>query len=117
MPDAQTQNTIQVEVVYGLAEEQVLLSVDVPDKSLIKDVIIASNIIEHFPEIDLEKVKVGLFGKLTKMDQTVRARDRIEIYRPLIADPKEVRKRRAAEGKKLKKGGAETEETPSKDKK
>lgn len=103
------QDTIQVEVVYGLAEEQALLSVDVPDGSEVKEVILASNIIEQFPEIDLDKVKVGLFGKLTKMDQAVRARDRIEIYRPLIADPKEVRKRRAAEGKRLKKGGAEEE--------
>ena len=101
-------NTIQVEVVYGLAEEQALLSVDVPDGSPVKDVIIASNISKQFPEIDLEKVKVGIFGKLTKMDHIVRERDRIEIYRPLIADPKDVRKRRAAEGKRLKKGGAET---------
>ena len=98
-------NMIQVEVVYGLAEEQVLLSVSVPDNSSVKDVILVSKIIEQFPDIDIDVVKVGLFGKLTKMDQIVRERDRIEIYRPLIADPKEVRKRRAAEGKKLKKGG------------
>ena len=102
-------NTIQVEVVYGLAEEQALLSVDVPENSQVKEVILASGILEQFPQIDLDKAKVGLFGKLTKMDQSVRARDRIEIYRPLIADPKEVRKRRAAEGKRLKKGGAEGE--------
>lgn len=116
--DNVSQDTIQVEVVYGLAEEQALLSVDVSDGSNVKEVILASNIIEQFPEIDLDKVKVGLFGKLTKMDQIVRARDRIEIYRPLIADPKEVRKRRAAEGKRLKKGGAEVgaESKPAKDK-
>jgi putative ubiquitin-RnfH superfamily antitoxin RatB of RatAB toxin-antitoxin module len=47
---------------------------------------------------------VGIFGKKTKMTQVLRAHDRIEIYRPLIADPKEVRKRKAAEGKKLGKG-------------
>ncbi len=108
-------NTIQVEVVYGLAEEQALLSVDVPENSQVKEVILASGILEQFPQIDLDKVKVGLFGKLTKMDQSVRARDRIEIYRPLIADPKEVRKRRAAEGKRLKKGGAEGEVESKKD--
>ncbi len=112
--DNASKNMIQVEVVYGLAEEQALLSVDVPNDSEVKEVILASNILEQFPEIDLDKVKVGLFGKLTKMDQMVRARDRIEIYRPLIADPKEVRKRRAAEGKRLKKG---TTEEPDKDKK
>ena len=110
-------NTIKVEVVYGLAEEQALLSVDVPEESQVKEVILASGILEQFPEIDLDKVKVGLFGKLTKMDQSVRARDRIEIYRPLIADPKEVRKRRAAEGKRLKKGGAEGEPESKKDEK
>jgi len=110
-------NTIQVEVVYGLAEEQALLSVDVPESSEVKEVILASGILEQFPEIDLDKVKVGLFGKLTKMDQAVRARDRIEIYRPLIADPKEVRKRRAAEGKRLKKGGVEGNPKPKKDEK
>ena len=113
--DNASQNMIQVEVVYGLTEEQALLSIDVPEGSEVKEVILASNILEQFPEIDLDKVKVGLFGKLTKMDQIVRPRDRVEIYRPLIADPKEVRKRRAAEGKRLKKGGAETE--PEKDKK
>jgi len=109
-------NMIQVEVVYGLAEEQALLSVDMPEGSTAKDVILASGILEQFPEIDLDKVKIGLFGKLTKMDQTVRARDRVEIYRPLIADPKEVRKRRAAEGKRLKKGGAEGAPESKKDK-
>lgn len=101
-------STIQVEVVYALPEEQALLSVDVCDGAKVKDVILQSNIIKKFPEINLDTVKVGLFGKLTKMDKTVRESDRIEIYRPLIADPKEVRKRRAAEGKRLKKGG-ETE--------
>lgn len=113
MPDTQS-TIIQVEVVYGRADEQALLTVGVIDGAVVKDVIVASKVMEHFPEIDLEKVKVGLFGKLTKMDQVVRAGDRIEIYRPLIADPKEVRKRRAAEGKKLKKGGAETESVSSK---
>ncbi len=108
---------IQVEVVYGLADEQALLSIDVPENTEIKDVILASNIIEQFPEIDLDNVKVGVFGKLAKMDQTVRERDRIEIYRPLIADPKEVRKRRAEEGKRLKKGGAAASSDSNKDKK
>ena len=100
-------NNIAVEVVYALAEEQALLTVNVPEGTSVKDVNLQSNITEQFPEIDLDTVKVGLFGKMTKMDQAVRERDRIEIYRPLIADPKEVRKRRAAEGKKLKKGGAD----------
>ena len=54
--------------------------------------------------------KVGVFGRLAKLDETLRARDRVEIYRPLIADPKEVRKQRAAEGKRMKKGGGDVDE-------
>jgi len=100
---------IKVEVAYALPDEQTLLVVDVKEGSKIKDVIAKSNIVELYPDDidpDIEKLKVGIFGKIAKLDQEVRDRDRIEIYRPLIADPKEVRKRRAAEGKKLKKGGA-----------
>lgn len=99
---------ISVEVVYALAEEQPLLSIDVPDGSEIKDVILKSEILDTYPDLELEHLKVGIFGKLAKLSQGVRDRDRIEIYRPLIADPKEVRKRRAAEGKRLKKGGADS---------
>jgi len=74
-----------------------------PDTTL-AEVIRASGILERFPEIDLDKNKVGVFGKLGKLSDTLHAGDRVEIYRPLIADPKEVRKRRAAEGKVMKKG-------------
>jgi len=97
---------IDVEVAYALPNEQKLLLVEVDDGTDIKDVILASRILDDYPELDLGKLDVGIFGKMAKLNQTVRDRDRIEIYRPLIADPKEVRKRRAAEGKRLKKGGA-----------
>jgi hypothetical protein len=63
-----------------------------------------------FPEIDLAVNKVGVFGKLTKLDTELRHLDRVEIYRPLIADPKEVRRQRAAEGKVMKKGGGDIAE-------
>ena len=49
--------------------------------------------------------QIGIFGKLTQLDHVMRERDRIEIYRPLIADPKEIRRQRALEGKVMKKGG------------
>lgn len=101
----QFKNPITVEVVYGLADEQTLLSFTVEEKTDIKSAIVQSGILEKYPDIDLETTKVGIFGKVAKMDQALREKDRIEIYRPLIADPKEVRKKRAAEGKKLKKGG------------
>ena len=99
---------IQVEVAYALPDEQILMVVDTSEGAQIKDVITQSNILQNHPVIgeDIDKLEVGIFGKMAKLDQVVRDKDRIEIYRPLIADPKEVRKRRAAEGKRLKKGGA-----------
>lgn len=98
-------NMIVVEVVYALPDEQTLLRIDVSEGTEIKDVIIQSKIIEDYPELELDKLDVGIFGKMARMNYKVREFDRVEIYRPLIADPKEVRKRRAAEGKRLKKGG------------
>lgn len=105
MADSSTR--FNVELIYALPDEQDLLTIDVTEGSTVKDVILKSKILDEHEELNLDSLDVGIFGKATKMTQTVRAQDRIEIYRPLIADPKEVRKRRAAEGKKLKKGGAE----------
>ena len=72
-----------------------------------REAIELSGLLEKYPEIDLGKNKLGIFAKLVKPDAVVRHRDRVEIYRPLIADPKEVRKQRAAEGKVMKKGAGE----------
>lgn len=104
-------NPITVEVVYALPEEQTLLAFTVEDQTDIKTAIQQSGILEKHPEINLETAKVGIFGKIAKMSQPLREKDRIEIYRPLIADPKEVRKKRAAEGKVLKKGGGDEKST------
>ena len=97
-------DTNPVEVVYALADRQVLLALEVPANASIADVIEQSGLLELFPEIDLGTNKVGVFGKLGKLTDTLHAGDRVEIYRPLIADPKEVRKQRAAQGKVMKKG-------------
>lgn len=105
-----------VEVAYALPEEQVIMPVEVEEGATVQEAIERSGILEAFPEIDLAQNKVGTFAKLSKLDRVVQPRDRIEIYRPLIADPKEVRKQRAAEGKRMKKGGgdvAEGEAEPS----
>ena len=59
----------------------------------------------HFPEIDLAGCELGVFGKVVADDYELMEGDRIEIYRPLMADPKEVRRERAAKGLKMKKGG------------
>ena len=69
-----------------------------------------SQILEHFPALDLDTIDMGVFGKAIKEDYELQAGDRIELYRPLIADPKEVRKRRAKEGLVTKKGGGKKED-------
>lgn len=86
---------IEVEVVYGLPDKQVLLQVAVPIGSTIEECIKLSGIINHFPEIVVSEAKVGIFSRIEKLVTEVKAEDRIEIYRPLIADPKEMRKLRA----------------------
>lgn len=98
---------IKIELVYALPQEQSLLSLEVPPASTIVDAIVLSGLLEKYPEIDLEKGKFGLFGKLSKSDTVLREKDRVEIYRPLLADPKEVRRKRAEEGKVMKKGGGD----------
>ncbi len=98
-------NLINIEIAYALPDEQLILILEVAEGTTIDQAIRDSGILEKFPAIDLANLKTGIFGKLKKKDQALRAGDRIEIYRPLIADPKEVRKQRAAEGKRMKKGG------------
>jgi putative ubiquitin-RnfH superfamily antitoxin RatB of RatAB toxin-antitoxin module len=95
---------IPVEVTYALPDRQALLALQVPVDASIADAIAQSGILEQFPEIDLDINKVGVFGKLGKLTDGLQAGDRVEIYRPLIADPKEIRKQRAAQGKAMKKG-------------
>jgi len=98
---------IKIELVYALPAQQDLLKLEVPKGTNIADAIKLSGILDKYPEIDLEKGKFGIFGKLSKTDTVLREKDRIEIYRPLIADPKEVRRKRAEEGKVMKKGGGD----------
>lgn len=107
MNDPIVNNPIKVEVVYALAHEQTLLSVEIPQGTTLGDAIKLSGMLEKHPDIDLSLNKIGIFGKLGKLDSVLRERDRIEIYRPLIADPKEVRRKRAEEGKVMKKGGGD----------
>jgi putative ubiquitin-RnfH superfamily antitoxin RatB of RatAB toxin-antitoxin module len=96
---------ISVEVAYARPDKQLILPVQVAEGSTAAEAVAHSGIREHFPEIELENLKLGIFGKLTKTTTALRAGDRVEIYRPLIADPKEVRRRRAAAGKPMRKGG------------
>lgn len=100
MPEPMT-----VEVVYALPDRQDIRALEVPAGSSLEQAIQASGILQRHPEIDLSQNKVGVFGKLGKLDATLHAHDRVEIYRPLRADPKDVRRQRAAQGKSMKKGG------------
>jgi putative ubiquitin-RnfH superfamily antitoxin RatB of RatAB toxin-antitoxin module len=95
---------ITVEVAHARPERQLILVVEVDAGATLEQAIRASGILEQFPDIDLATNKVGVFGKLGKPDDALHDGDRVEIYRPLIADPKEVRKQRAAQGKATKKG-------------
>ncbi len=100
---------ISVEVAYARPDEQVILRLEVMPGTTLLQAVEQSGILERFPEIDTGKLKAGIFGKLKKPDQALRGGDRVEIYRPLIADPKQVRKERAAAGKRMKKGGGDVE--------
>jgi len=92
--------TIQVEVVYALPYEQHVISLIVDELMVVEDIIKQSGILDIYPEVDLKKNKVGVFSRNIKLTATVKDKDRIEIYRPLIADPKEIRRKRAEEAKK-----------------
>ena len=99
MPD-----NIMIEVSYALPKKQIIIPVLVSKGISVKEAIELSGVLKKFEEINLDSNQVGIFGKLTTLDKALRDRDRIEIYRPLIADPKEIRRKRAAEGKDMKKG-------------
>jgi len=101
--------SLSIEIAYALPQKQELVQLKLPAGSTVQQAIEASGLKQKHPEIDLAKNKVGVFGKLSKLDTPLRDRDRVEIYRPLIADPKEVRKKRAEEGKVMKKGGGDLE--------
>lgn len=93
---------IMVEVAYALPDQQLIIPVQVAPEANVEAAIRKSGILNKFPEIDLNTNQIGIFGKLSKLDAPLRNLDRIEIYRPLIADPKEARKQRAEEGKVIK---------------
>lgn len=106
---------ISVEVAYALPDKQVLLSISVAQDCTAIDAVKLSGIVDNYPEINLEELQLGIFSKSCTNDQILNAGDRVEIYRPLIADPKEVRKRRAAEmaAKKAAQKAAQKEEKQS----
>jgi hypothetical protein len=103
------ENGINIEVAYALPDQQLIVSFTTEPGTTAEQAIAASGLLQKFPEINLAESKIGIFGKMVKPDTVLRELDRVEIYRPLIADPKEVRRQRAAEGKAMKKGGGDLE--------
>lgn len=85
---------ISVEVAYASLTEQKILMLQVKEGTTINDAIYLSGILTVFPEIDLSRQKVGVFSKIKKLDEVVHDGERVEIYRPLVLDPKEARRRR-----------------------
>ena len=87
---------IDVEVAYATPEQQMIVALKMPEGTTVEQAINVSGLLDRFPEIDAADIKVGIFGNVCKLDQQLRKDDRVEIYRPLIHDPKEARRQRAA---------------------
>lgn len=95
---------IEIEVVYAAVDRQVLRTLRVPEGATVREAVLKSGIGDEFPELDLNECPLGIFGKVVADPQVrlIQAGDRIEIYRPLLADPKEVRRLRAAKAAEAK---------------
>lgn len=94
--------SLAIEVAYALPQDQTIIALEVPRGTRVSEAILRSGILQRFPEIDLSRQAVGVFGQRVSLERLVEAGDRIEIYRALIADPKEARKRRASAAKTAK---------------
>jgi uncharacterized protein len=101
------QEHITVEVAYALPDQQLIIPLQVPVGTTAEQAVMQSGILAKFSDVGLSKNQIGIFGKITRPDTALRHLDRVEIYRPLIADPKAVRKERAEQGKAMKKGGGD----------
>jgi len=89
---------IDVEVAYATPEQQMIVALKMPEGTTVEQAINASDLLSRFSEIDAADIKAGIFGCVCKLNQQLRQADRVEIYRPLIHDPKEARRQRAAKG-------------------
>lgn len=91
--------SIRIEVAYARPDRQVVREVEVAPGTSAVQAVVESGLLEQFPEIDLASNRIGIFGKLCKPDRVLAAGDRVEIYRPLVGDPKEIRRQLAAQGR------------------
>ena len=88
---------LEIEIVYGLADRQVLKSMTVAEGTTVREAALKSGLGVEFPELDLQQAPLGIFGKVVKDETVLRDGDRIEVYRPLLIDPKEARRKRAGQ--------------------
>jgi putative ubiquitin-RnfH superfamily antitoxin RatB of RatAB toxin-antitoxin module len=91
---------LSIEVCYALPDGQTLVAVDLPEGATLQQALDASGILQRYPQIDLGTQKVGVFGKLKPLDAVLADHDRVEIYRPLLVDPKVSRQRRVEKTRK-----------------
>lgn len=91
---------LTIEVAYALPQQQALVKLQVDAGTSLRQAIEQSGLLQRYPEIDLDRDRVGVFSRLAQLDEVLRAGDRVEIYRPLIADPKDARRARVAAVKK-----------------
>jgi len=91
---AQESSNLLVEVAYALPDQQVLLELEVEEGTTVRQAIERSGILRRYPGIQLARGCVGIFGRRVELDAPLRDGDRVEIYRPLVADPREARRRR-----------------------
>ena len=88
---------LEIEIVYGLVDRQVLKSMTVTEGTTVREAALQSGLGVEFPELDLQQAPLGIFGKVVKSETVLRDGDRIEVYRPLLIDPKEARRKRAGQ--------------------
>jgi len=96
-----------IEVAYATPFKQKIVECEIEPGTPLRDAVKSSSILQHFPEIEIDTCDLGVFGKVVAAQYALTDGDRIEIYRPLIADPKEIRRQRAEMGLKTKKGGGD----------
>ena len=104
------ENEIPVEVACALPERQVVVALTVPVGTTAGEAVRRADMQARFPELDVAKARIGVFGRLCSPDRELVAGDRVEIYRPLLADPKEVRRKRAAKGETMGTAGGNAKE-------
>ncbi|WP_241505886.1 RnfH family protein [Parahaliea mediterranea] len=104
--DSKHSDSIHVEVAYALPDKQAIVPLQVAQGTTAIDAVRRAGLDRQFEGLDIDNAKLGIFGKVVGPQQALREGDRVEVYRPLIADPKEVRKARAARVKERRKGDA-----------